>query len=81
MVLFGIPELQASLGGASTDDAKIQNVFTTITSSVAVHSSRRPGRRGRCRPILVSVASRRDCDAVLVHNKCLKKAGGKENFR
>ena len=79
-MLLGIPEEQESLGGAATEDAKIQKVLTTIGSSVSARSSRRLGKVGqRRRPILVTVASREDRDAVLERAKHLKEAG--EIFR
>ena len=76
LLLFGIPEEQESLGGVTTEDAKIQKVLTTICSSVGARSSRRFGKAGqRRRPILVTVASWEDRDAVLERTKRLKNAG------
>ncbi len=76
LVLLGIPEEQESLDGATTEVAKIQKVLTTIGSSVGVRSFRRLGKRGqRRRPILVTVASRKDRDAVFERAKRLKNAG------
>ena len=52
---------QESLEGATTDDAKIKKVWTTIGSSTDVRAARRLGEAGRRRrPILVMVASRED---------------------
>lgn len=80
LVLLGIPEEQESLEGATTDAAKIQKVWTTTGSSVGVRTSRRLGRAGgRRRPVLVTVASREDRDAVLERAKHLKEAG--ETFK
>lgn len=80
LVLLGIPEEQESLEGATTDEDKIQKVWTTIGSTVGVETSRRLGRAGgRRRPILVAVASREDRDAVLERAKRLKEAG--ETFK
>lgn len=76
LVLLGVPEEQESLDGAITENAKIQKVFATAGSTVGTRSSRRLGKVGqRRRPILVTVASREDRDAVLQRAKHLKEAG------
>ena len=76
LVLLGVPEGRESLDGATTDETKIEKVWTAIGSSTTVTSSRRLGRESnRRRPILITVASRNDRDAVLEVAKRLKEAG------
>ena len=80
LVLLGVPEGHESLNGATTDTAKIEKVWSTVGSSVNVKASRRLGKvGGRRRPILVTVASREDRDAVLDRAKQLKDAGERFN--
>ncbi len=77
LVLLGVPERRESLDGATTDETKIEKVWTASGSSTA---ARRLGREGnRCRPILITVASRNDRDAVLERAKRLKEAG--DNYK
>lgn len=76
LVLLGVPDERESLDGATTDEAKIEKVWTTIESSITVTSSKRLGREGgRRRPILITVTYRSDRDAVLEGAKRLKEAG------
>ncbi len=58
LVLLGVPDGSESMDGATTDETKIEKVWTAIGSSTAIISSRRLGREGgRRRPILITVAS------------------------
>ena len=74
--MLSIPEEQEAQEGATSEEAKLQKVWTTICSQANVRASRRLGRPGgRRRPILVTVDSREERDAVLERAKYLKEAG------
>lgn len=81
LVVMGIPEDQEALDGATTDREKVTKVWEAAQATCLVKSVRRLGRPAgagqseRRRPILVTVESREDRDAMLGLAKHLKTAG------
>lgn len=79
LVVLGVPDTNESLDGATIDVDKVKKVWCTAGASSEVVSVRRLGRADaaggsrRSRPILVTVASRKDRDAVLDKAKNLKQ--------
>ena len=82
LVLFGVPDDNESMDGATTDEAKVRKVWEAAGATSNVRSVRRLGRRdigsdnrqgGRPRILLVTVESRQDRDAVLERAKQLKE--------
>ena len=96
LIVLGVPDLHESLEGATTDDAKIEKVWSAAHVRVPFRSCRRLGRerpppaqgaaeggapaRPHRRPLLVTVASREERDAVLQRAKELKDAPGYERI-
>ena len=80
LVLLGIPDDHEALDGATTDREKVDKVWQATRATSRVTSVRRLGKtddtrqEGWRRPILVTVTSRDDRDAVLAVAKHLKTA-------
>ena len=78
LVLFGIPDEQLALEGATTEDAKIQKVLGVVEADTdaVVRSHQRLGRsvqgNNRPRPLLIRVDSKAIRDKVLDKEKKLK---------
>lgn len=77
LVMFGLPEEQVSLDGATTEDDKIQKVMNAVSAGpeVVVRSYRRLGQQqagNRPRPLLVKVDSKYLRDSVLEKAATLK---------
>ena len=78
LVVLGVPDEEESLAGATSDNDKLRKVWSVIGEDIEIRSHQRLGRRndsGRKRPILVTVKSKQDRDAVLAKTKRLKDAG------
>ena len=78
MVVMGVPDDGESLEGETSDEGKLQKIWSKIGETVSVDSYRRLGRNetgGRKRPILVTLSSRAAIDKVLDKTKRLKEAG------
>ena len=80
LVLLGVPDDHEALDGATTDQDKVDKAWEATRATCRVTSMRRlgkagdAGQNGRRRPILVTVATREDRDAVLAVAKHLKTA-------
>ena len=78
LIVFGVPEDQEALDGATSDISKLDKIWTTIESDVIRVSDKRLGKTavtGKKRPILVVVRSKDDRDKVLDQAKKLSDAG------
>ena len=76
LVLLGVPEDGENIENATVDVDKIEKIWRVIGSSVNITSNKRLGQQGprRRRPILITVESRRNRDAVLEKAKILKQS-------
>lgn len=75
--MFGVPDEQVSLDGATTEDDKVQKVMNAVSAGpeVVVRSHRRLGQQqagNRPRPLLVKVDSKYLRDSVLEKAATLK---------
>ena len=83
LVLLGVPDERVPLEGTIDDDSKVKKVFETLQVSNPIRSHRRLGRvdagGNRPRPILVTLATKAERDAVVEKGKELKNS--REPFR
>ena len=76
LIVLGVPEDNEDLEGITGDDEKLAKIWEKIGESGSRISHKRLGNTatlGRKRPILVTIGSRGDRDAVLDKSKILKE--------
>ena len=78
LVLLGVPDKRVALEGLNDENSKTQKIFDILQVTAPILSHRRLGNYDdndtRSRPILVTVESRTERDAIVEKGKALKHA-------
>ena len=78
LVLLGVPDVNEALEGATSEEGKIGKVFDVLQVQAPIRSHRRLGRQEqsatRPRPILVTVDTKSERDAIVGNGKKLKES-------
>lgn len=80
LIILGVPEVETSLEGVTTDEQKIDKIWMKIghdRNTITSHRrlGNRDGNGNRARPILLTVITREAKDNVLEKAKLLKSSG------
>lgn len=79
LVITGVPDEGESLEGSTTEESKLEKIWTKLGADYQVKGHRRLGSQGsdnRRRPVLVTLESKACRDQVLERASQLKQVGG-----